>query len=373
MKKIKILPSVSILCLALGVSFVSASEVGLIATIQGSPMVFLSVSSGNKSDIYSDRNNVETKKIASNGTITEEEENSTTTKSNGNNKNSLISLVSTSTANFEINGDDERSKENRGTIISEAAKVLSGDDLHLFVQSIVNKNKDIASISSKEDRVSITRNVPTKLFWFIPLTTKETASVISWGDGTTQVSVTRPWWNFFSKYETTIASTTADIELGIKNIQVGEWKATLDASTKARIISEIQNAFQNRQNVESQGLSNVVLLTTTQTSPITTVVGAVYDSVFVKNATTFLFIDNNSKTWIVNYQNANFSEISITTGIADKTNGLLTTTLKDWIKEQRPVGDPVYDGPGAPGTITIIGTLDASGTLIASDIKVNGQ
>lgn len=260
MKKITILFPVSILSLVFGVSFVSASDVGLVATIQGSPMIFLSVGSSDKSGVYYDSNNIVTKEIASNGTSTNENKNGTSTNENKNGTSTNENKNGTSTdnnphnassSNFVVDGESERTQGTRGLAISEIAQVTSGQDLHTFVLSLVNKNKDITNVTTAEDRVSVTRNVPTKLFWFIPLTVKETASVISWGDGTNQVSVTRPWWNFFSKYETTTSSTTADIEFGIKNIPTGEFKAVLDATTKARIISEIEAAFRVNSSASS--------------------------------------------------------------------------------------------------------------------------
>lgn len=69
----------------------------------------------------------------------------------------------------------------------------------MYVYYLVDKNVDVDNVSIKSDRVSMTRNVPVEFFWFIPSTVKETATIISFGNGTEQVLVSRPWWSFFHK------------------------------------------------------------------------------------------------------------------------------------------------------------------------------
>jgi len=249
MKKINILFPVGILSLVLGFSFASANSASLIGTIQGEDLAVASVKVNNENGVYREGEDIVVEKISSNGTVTIEKENGSTTKredkdeSTKENDEKDYFTNSTSTTNFDVDGDEERSKENRGETISDAAKVLSGADLHLFVQSLVNKNSDIESVSLKEDRVSITRNISTKLFGFIPSSMKETVLVIVWGDGTEQVTITRPWWNFLSKDNDKTNIKVEDVENKIKNISTGELKMTLDVATKARIISEIQNIF----------------------------------------------------------------------------------------------------------------------------------
>lgn len=249
MKKINILFPVGVLSLVLGLSFAYASGARYVATIQGEDLAIASIQTNTNAEV-NDGKDVVIEKIASNGTITNEKENGTSTKNerakNGTstkNEKEDDLLNSTSTINFEINGDEERSKENRGAIISDAAQVHTGNDFHLFVQSIVNENKNIESVSSQDDRVSVTRSINTKLFGFIPSSIKETVLVVSWGDGTNQVTISRPWWNFLSKDEITASTTQAVVESRINNIPAVEWKAILDATTRARIISEIRNAF----------------------------------------------------------------------------------------------------------------------------------
>jgi hypothetical protein len=259
MKKIKILFPVSLLCLAFGVSFTSASEVGLIATIQGSPMIFLSVISNDNSGSYSDGKEVSIKKLSSNGTITDEKENGTITINDEKNDNSSISLVSTSTvststANFEINGDEERSKDSGGVLMNESNEVRSRDDLRLFAKSLINKNKDISTITAGEDRVLITRNIATKFFGFIPSYINETTSVIVRGNGNQEVSISRPWWSIFSEDGIMTKVISKDVETRVKNIPETLLITTLDATTKARILAEIQAAFV----ANSSSLSTVI-------------------------------------------------------------------------------------------------------------------
>ena len=89
----------------------------------------------------------------------------------------------------------------------------------------------------------MTRAIPVKFFGFIPIFINETAVVTSWGNGTNQVSINRSWLDFFSKNNVDKAKISSDLETKIKDIPTIEFKATLDAATKARIISEIQAVF----------------------------------------------------------------------------------------------------------------------------------
>lgn len=115
-----------------------------------------------------------------------------------------------------------------------------------------------------------------------------------------------------------------------------------------------------------------------QTPVAVTIVGAVYNSVYIKSNgenSEFLFIDKSNKQWTVYYRNASFRETSYTTGRVNGTDGLLNTTLQAWIKGQPNISDfsRTFDGPGTPGTITITGHMSDDGVLVASSINIDGQ
>lgn len=247
MKKIYILFPVSLVSVALGLSLASASA-GFVATIQGTRLTTISASdeirlAGNESSDY--------KNIDAN-TDTENQTRNSSTSSSKNDDNDDSdnddgiangSVNSNINSNFKIDGEQERSKENRGFFISEVAQVNSGDDLRLFVLSLVNKNKDITDVTIEEDSISVTRNIETKLFGFIPSSIKEKTLVAIWDDGTEHVSVVRPWWSIFSEDGIVTGDMSADIESRVKNVPTIPFKATLDTKTKAYILSEIQAAF----------------------------------------------------------------------------------------------------------------------------------
>lgn len=253
-EKTFLLIPVGVLSMVLGVSFVSANNTAFTVSLQGDDLAFVSTSVNTNlggNTIYrdgEDNNDDDNQKNASGTIKVGDSDNSDINRKNASSSNSKNASSSESNKDededFEINGDEERSNnDNRGSLISDMAKVHTGSDLHLFVQDLVHKNTDITIVKTKEDRVSVTRIVPARLFGFIPVSTKETAEVVSWGDGTEQVNVSRPWWNFFFKNEISTDTISADIEFKMKNIPSSEFKTTLDATTKARIISEIQAVF----------------------------------------------------------------------------------------------------------------------------------
>lgn len=144
--------------------------------------------------------------------------------------------------NFEIQGKLERTSLKNATI-TNFQDVYTNNDLYIFSQSVARNNKEIVSVVSREDRVSVSRTVPTKLFWIIPTTTEETAEIISWGNGLSEVNVTRPWWVMFSTNTAISTTLSNDIEDKIESIPRSKFKIILDPSTKAELILVIQNAF----------------------------------------------------------------------------------------------------------------------------------
>lgn len=244
--KLYILLPVSILGLVFSASIVSASNASFTVNLQGEALSLVATSIRTNSGVnmmYRDGKDDDS----------DNDTNATgTAKKNGDDNASSSSKYEgenddendDENENFEMDGMMERfNNPNRGFLISEMAQVHSGNDLHTFVQSIVHKNSDITKVVTKDDRVSMTRNMPAKLFGFIPMSTNETAEVISWGDGTKQVSVNRPWWNIFLRNGTSTEIISSGIEFRIKDIPASEFKLIMDASTKARIIAGIEAVF----------------------------------------------------------------------------------------------------------------------------------
>jgi hypothetical protein len=106
-------------------------------------------------------------------------------------------------------------------------------------------------------------------------------------------------------------------------------------------------------------------------TPITLTTGDICSPLY-KDTSMLLFTDDNKKIWTVNYQDARFSEYSFSTGKVQGTDGLLKTTLQDWLKSLYRVGQPQAEFCGAPGKITITGTLIGN-TVFASRIELRGQ
>jgi len=128
------------------------------------------------------------------------------------------------------------------------------------------------------------------------------------------------------------------------------------------------------ENLVDKVLSSFKSFVATQTASGTPITLTTIDicSPLLKDASTLLFTDNNNKTWTVDYRNASFSEYSLTTGRVQGADGLLKTTLQDWLKSLYRVGQPRAEICGAPGKITVAGTLIGD-TVFASHIELDGQ
>ena len=148
---------------------------------------------------------------------------------------------------IEVSGVLERldKKNNSLEVDSPPTVVTSEKDLVDYIKALVRNNVNFTLVSVKEDAVSITRETPTKLFGVLDIAGRETAEVISWGDGTSAVSVTRPWWSVFSKYDTKRDLVTNNLYVRMKDVSPALLTTNLSASTKARLIQEIQAAFED--------------------------------------------------------------------------------------------------------------------------------
>lgn len=120
-------------------------------------------------------------------------------------------------------------------------------ELEKFMKMLVKKNQDLSLIVVTPNSISMTRSVKTKLFSVITVPGNETAEVISWGDGTSAVTITRPWWSALSSYDTSEVSISNDLFTRMKTISPLLFTDNLSANTKARIINEIKESFSKEE------------------------------------------------------------------------------------------------------------------------------
>ncbi len=147
---------------------------------------------------------------------------------------------------LEVSGVLERLSSSMSTFEekpSSSEEITSQDELEKFTRALVRSNPKLSLVVVKENSVSVTRTVPTKLFWIFRTDGQETAEVISWGDGTSGVIISRPWWGMLSNYSTDEITVSHDIFSRMKNVPPELLTYSLSANTKARIISEIQKSF----------------------------------------------------------------------------------------------------------------------------------
>lgn len=178
------------------------------------------------------------------------------TMANSVSTNATGTVQSDEEANFKIeSGDVTLSTEANTLLISEISQVRSGSDLQAFVKWLFTRDPMLIKVESKDDRISVTREAPAKLFGFIPVSSSETVEVISWGDGLSQVNVDRPWWGFLSKNTINKDSLAQDVESRVNAFPSAEFKTILDASTKAKIVGEVNAAFMDEEASSSSIIS----------------------------------------------------------------------------------------------------------------------
>lgn len=146
---------------------------------------------------------------------------------------------------IEVNGVLERlgDEKGEGTTASSSEVITSEEDLANFIKLLVKQNVNLRSVSIQGDTISITREIPAKLFGVLNVPGEETAEVTSWGNGTSAVSVTRPWWSIFSQYATDSDLVTGNLYTRMKGVSPVLLTTSLSIDTKARIIKEIKAAF----------------------------------------------------------------------------------------------------------------------------------
>lgn len=201
MKKIHtpLLPTVFTIIVFLGITSVSASMPTFVSSVTGSAPTTTSVEMGDRASMY--RYNQDNN-----------------TKEESLDENEYETMVAT---------NNEKNKA----------------DFKMYAYGEGGNVSTITSVTTRDDRVSMTRTIPVKVFWLFPSTMSETATVISFGNDQNQVTVTRPWWRFFSKGEFSEEDIAGYIEARIKNIPSSQFVVLLSTSTKATLLLKIRESF----------------------------------------------------------------------------------------------------------------------------------
>ncbi len=118
----------------------------------------------------------------------------------------------------------------------------------------------------------------------------------------------------------------------------------------------------NQQNNEKISTTTV----TSSIQPEITVVAQSLNGNFVGD-NIFNTKDDTGKEWSINYKNAKFYYTN-----PQANPQIWPGNLADWVKTSKATLSP-ENNEGAPGAITIVGTIDGNGILNASSIKQHAQ
>lgn len=152
----------------------------------------------------------------------------------------------TNEKNFElaVSGELERSKQQTRSLEALIAtdEIVSNMDLENYIKTLVRNNPNINSVAISGNRITMTRTTSGMLFGLVTMRMEETAEVTNWGDGTSAVNVSRPWWGTFLT-EYTDDAVANNLYTRIKTIPSSLFVTTLDVNTQGRIVTEMDGAF----------------------------------------------------------------------------------------------------------------------------------
>jgi hypothetical protein len=125
---------------------------------------------------------------------------------------------------------------SNGGNLNAAINIGSNDaTLNADAQSIAQSDASVSAVSTSNNNVSISYNVPARLFGFIPVNMTETASVDTSAQGSTpKVSVHRSWWSF-------LASTNSNADTSTFSSNISS-RIGASASSQATIMADIESA-----------------------------------------------------------------------------------------------------------------------------------
>ncbi len=131
---------------------------------------------------------------------------------------------------------------NLDTSVWSATQVESDDQLKAYSQTVSQKDTSVSDISSADSSVSVSFKRPAKLFGFIPVHLKEKATVNVDAEGKSSVTVTKSWWSFLTSSNLKSDDLSSRIASKVASEGSLSANATLSASAKAKILSDIQVA-----------------------------------------------------------------------------------------------------------------------------------
>jgi hypothetical protein len=121
-----------------------------------------------------------------------------------------------------------------------SAAVQTDTDLQAYDAAIVKSDASVGAVSTSDNAVTVSFNRPAKLFGFIPVTAKESVNVVADAQGKETVSVSKSWWSFLASTNFQSDTLSSAIQSKLSSEGTLSTNATLSASAKAKILSDIQ-------------------------------------------------------------------------------------------------------------------------------------
>jgi hypothetical protein len=127
--------------------------------------------------------------------------------------------------------------------------IVSDNDLQEYIKDLINHNPDLIAVVVDGNNIVMTRTISGTYLGLISLPVKETAEVTNWGGGGSEVNISSPWWNIFSK-QYSDDQITKKLYVKIKTIPTALFGTTLDSQTQGRILSKIESTFNENNSYQ---------------------------------------------------------------------------------------------------------------------------
>jgi hypothetical protein len=144
----------------------------------------------------------------------------------------------------DVSGDDTRSMADIDLSISTAAQVETAADLQAYVRTVSYNDRAVERIEADADEVVVTYRHPAKFLGFINVTMEEEIVVEADAEGRLDVDVDRPWWAVLATADASARDVSSRVMARLSNVPRASLEGEMDASTRARLVSEVHAAVQ---------------------------------------------------------------------------------------------------------------------------------
>jgi len=147
-----------------------------------------------------------------------------------------------SSGNLSIDADALRLAGAPDLTLTSDTQVTSSSDLDQYARSVAYSDPSVSAVSATDSTVAVTYARPARFLGIFPATLHETATVNANADGSSSVSVKKPWWSALSSSDAKSVDFQTSLQSRVDAIGAISPNGTINATSKARLITAIEGA-----------------------------------------------------------------------------------------------------------------------------------